>query len=385
MKALLFANTDWYLYNFRLPLARALRARGVEVVLISPPGPYGARLVAAGFRWQALPMERRSLNPLRELALLAHLIRLYRRERPALAHHFTLKCVVYGSIAAAAAGVAARVNAATGLGYVFLNPALKARLLRPVLRLLLRGTLNNGHSRLILQNGDDVAAFVQARLVDGDKIRLIRGSGVATGRFRPSPSPVLSAAPTRVLLAARLLWDKGIGEYVAAARLLRQAGLDIRFSLAGEPDAGNPASISPAQLDEWAAEGVVALLGQVEDMPALLAGTDIMVLPSYREGLPKSLIEAAACALPLITTDVPGCREVVTDGVDGLLVPMGDAGALAAAIRRLHEDPDLARRLGREARVKAVAEFDEGIVIERTLAVYEELIDAWPSAKPPVA
>jgi glycosyltransferase involved in cell wall biosynthesis len=376
LKAILFANTEWYLYNFRLPLARALRARGFEVLLISPPGEYGERLRAEGFRWQPLPMDRRSLNPPRELGLLFHLTRLYRRERPDVVHHFTVKCVIYGAIAAALARVPARINAVAGLGYVFSNPALKARLLRPLVGGLMRWSMNSPRSRLILQNSDDVAAFTQAHLADPRHIRLIKGSGVDTERFRPRAEPPLSAPPTRVLLAARLLWDKGIGEYVDAARRLRAAGLPIHFLLAGAPDPGNPDSVRQEELDAWAAEeGLVQPLGHVADMRALFAKTDIVVLPSYYgEGVPRSLIEAAACALPIVTTNNPGCREVVTDGVEGLLVPVRDAGTLAAAIRRLHAHPEWARQLGRAARAKTLAEFDERIVIERTLAVYQELL-----------
>lgn len=374
MKAILFANTDWYLFNFRLPLAKELQAQGFEVLLISPPGEYGQRLRNAGFRWEPLPMDRRSLEPLRELRLLQHLTRLYRRERPDVVHHFTIKCVVYGAIAAARAQVPARVNAVAGLGYVFTNARVKARLLRPLVRGLMRRALNSPRSRLILQNSDDVAAFRQARIADPQHIRLIRGSGVDTRRFQPAAEPVLSGDTTRVLLAARLLWDKGIADYVEAARELRAAGLPVRFLLAGAPDPGNPASIPQAQLDAWASDGLIELLGQVDDMPAQLQQVDIAVLPSYREGLPKGLIEAAACALPLVTTDVPGCREVVTDGVDGLLVPPRDPATLARAIRRLHEDPAWARSLGQAARAKSLAEFDQRIVHARTLDVYRELL-----------
>jgi len=176
-----------------------------------------------------------------------------------------------------------------------------------------------------------------------------------------------------VLLAARLLWDKGIAEFVQAARLLKAKGLALRFLLAGTPDPGNPAAIAQATLDGWQTEGLIELLGQVGDMADLYANVDMVVLPSYREGLPKSLIEAAACALPLVTTDAPGCREVVTHAVNGLLVPVKDASALARAIERLHLEPAWARQLGLAARARAVAEFDEQIVIDKTLAVYKEL------------
>jgi glycosyltransferase involved in cell wall biosynthesis len=420
VKLVLFANTEWYLYNFRRSLALALREAGHEVLLITPPGPYGERLRALGLRWEPVPMNRRSLNPLRELGLLWHLWRLFRRERPALVHGFTIKCAVYGSIAARLAGVPARINAVAGMGYVFSSNDVKARLLRPLVRVLLRLALGGRRARLILQNPDDVALFERARLVDGAQVRLIAGSGVDCARFvprgqaagdgdvdrmrnphassfrrRPESSvcedlnsrrvPASAGTtgsstspngdrPTRVLFAARLLWDKGIGEFVSAARQLRDEGRAVEFLLAGDPDPGNPAAVPEAALQAWVDEGVLQRLGHVEDMPALLATVDMVVLPSYREGLPKGLIEAAACALPLVTTDVPGCRDVVSDGVDGLRVPVRDAGALARAIAKLLDDPELAARLGEAARLKALERFDERIVIARTLEVYAELL-----------
>lgn len=374
-KIVLFANTDWYLYNFRRSLALALQAHGYDLLLISPPGQYGEKLRALGLRWEPVPMDRRSLNPLCELKFLAWLVSLFRRERPALVHGFTIKCAVYGALAARLAGVAGRVNAVAGMGYVFISNSPKARLLRPVVRALLRLALGGQGARLVLQNPDDVALFAQAGLVDPERVRLIPGSGVDCGRFLVRPSAP-AGRPLRVLLAARLLWDKGLAEYITAARRLRDEARAIEFLLAGDPDPGNPAAVPEATVREWVADGTVEWLGHVDDMPALFASVDMVVLPSYREGLPKGLIEAAACALPLVTTDVPGCRQVVTDGVDGLLVPARDADALARAIARLQDDPELATRLGQAARAKALAEFDEKIVIERTMAVYRELLPA---------
>ena len=373
MRIVLFANTDWYLYNFRRSLAFALQQAGHDVLLLSPPGPYGERLLASGLRWQAVPMRRRSLNPLREAALLLHLIRLLRRERPALVHGFTIKCAVYGSLAARLAGVPARVSAVAGMGYVFTSTDVRARALRPLVRGALRVALAGESARLILQNPDDVAVFEQSGLVDRAHIRLIPGSGVDCSRFAPHTGEPAVRGELRVLLAARLLWDKGVGEFAAAARLLRGEGRRMRFVLAGEPDPGNPAAVPADALRAWRDEGLIDWMGQVEDMPALYATVDVVVLPSYREGLPRSLIEAAACALPLVTTDVPGCREVVSDGVDGLLVPPRDAAALAHAIARLQDDPALARRLGLAARANACAKFDERVVIGRTIDVYHEL------------
>jgi glycosyltransferase involved in cell wall biosynthesis len=373
MKIVLFANTEWYLYNFRRSLALALRAQGHEVLLLSPPGPYGERLRALGLRWESVPMDRRSLNPLHEGMLLWRLARLLRRERPALVHGFTIKCAVYGSLAARMAGIRARVNAVAGLGYVFVSDDLLARCLRPMVKWLMRIALEGPQARLILQNPDDVALFERNGLVVPERIRLIPGSGVDCSRFQPRDR-TQGDAPVRVLLATRLLWDKGIAEYVEAARRLRAEGRRLHFLLAGIPDSGNPASVPEDIVKGWVSEGLIEWLGHVDDMPALLATVQIVALPSYREGLPKALIEAAACGLALITTDVPGCREVVTDGVDGLLVPVRDATALAQALRRLADDDALRSRLGLAARAKTLERFDERIVLDRTLDVYRELL-----------
>ena len=207
MKLVLFANTEWYLYNFRRSLALALKAAGHDLLLISPPGPYGEKLRALGLRWQPLPMDRRSLNPLREAALLVHLWRLFRRERPDIVHCFTIKCAVYGSLAARAARVPVRVSAVAGMGYVFTSHDAKARLLRPLVRALLRWALGGRGARLILQNPDDMALFADAGLVDPDRVDLIMGSGVDCARYLARRGP-REAGPLRVLLAARLLWTR---------------------------------------------------------------------------------------------------------------------------------------------------------------------------------
>ena len=375
MKFVFYANTDWYLYNFRLSTARQLQAHGHEVVMLSPPGEYGPRFATHGFRWVTLHMDRASLNPLREAWTLRHLTRLLRTERPDVLHNFTVKCAVYGALAARAARVPAVVNAVAGMGYVFTSDQAQARMLRPVVKLLMRGTLAGGHSRVILQNPDDADAFLRARLVPEQKIRVIRSSGVDLTRFNP-PDRAEDPRPLRVLLAARLLWEKGIGEYVEAARRLRAQGRTVVFLLAGSPDPGNPRSASRADVERWHEEGLVQWLGHVDDMPALMRSVDVMVLPSYyREGVPKSLIEGAACGLAIVTTNLAGCREVVTqDGVDGLHVRPRDPEHLAECLARLDDDRALMRRLGECARAKAMADFDERMVIRRTIDVYDELL-----------
>ncbi|HEV2620459.1 MAG TPA: glycosyltransferase family 4 protein [Frateuria sp.] len=377
MKFVFYANTDWYLYNFRLSTAQRLKADGHEVVMLSPPGPFGGRFAARGFRWITLPMDRASLNPLREAMTLKHLVRVLRREQPDLLHNFTVKCAVYGGTAARLAGVPATVNAVAGMGYVFTSNSVKARCLRPLVQAMMRGSLDHRRSLLVLQNPDDAEIFRRSRLVAEDRIHVIRSSGVDTSRFRPSSMSGRDGR-LRVLLAARLLWEKGIGEYVEAARRLKAQGRDIEFVLAGAPDHGNPRSVKSEQVQRWAEEGVITWLGHVEDMPALLSTIDVMALPSYyREGVPKSLIEGAAAGLALITTDQPGCREVVTrHGTDGLVVPPRNADALAELVARLDDDRELLARLGAKAREKALGEFDERMVIQRTLDVYERLLGA---------
>lgn len=375
MKFVLYANTDWYLYNFRLSTALHLQSQGHEVVMLSPPGEFGSRFAGHGLRWVTMDMDRASLNPATEALTLLRLVRVLRAERPDLLHSFTVKCAVYGALAARITGVPAVVNAVAGMGSVFTGDGAKARALRPIVKLLMRGTLASGNSRLVLQNPDDADAFVRLRLVPLDKIRVIRSSGVNTERFQLSGRHG-SRAPLRVLLAARLLKEKGIGEYVEASRLLKAQGRNIEFLLAGQPDAGNPMSFKRAEVERWAADGLVDWLGHVDDMPQLMRSVDVMALPSYyREGVPKSLIEGAASGLALITTDLAGCREVVSDhGVDGLHVKPRCAHALAERLAMLDDDRELLARLGTQAREKALQHFDERAVIARTVDVYDELL-----------
>lgn len=375
VKVIFFANTDWYLYNFRLGLAKFLRERGFEVVMLSPVGAYGPLLAAEGFRWVGLEMDRRSLNPAREFALIRRISAVYAAEKPDIVHHFTIKCVVYGSLIARWHRIRNRVNAVTGMGYVFSDDGYRARLLRPVVRNLIKATLGGEGTRLILQNKDDLAAFAAAELAPSEKTHVIMGSGVDTARFRPSAAS-RSNGVMRVLLASRLLWDKGIREYIEAARLLKEEGLPVEFLLAGKPDPGNPASVPESQIAKWRHGVPVKYLGHVADMPSLLANIDVAVLPSYREGVPRSLLEAAACGLPIVTTDVPGCREVVRHGVNGLLVPPRDPPALAAAVRLMWEKPDERARMGSAARQVVLNNFDQRIVFEKTFAVYRDLLSA---------
>lgn len=366
MKVLLFASMDWNLYNFRLSLARALRASGCEVVLISPPGEYSQRLLKAGFRWIPLPMARHGLNPLKELSVLLQLVRVYRREQPSLVHHFTIKSVLYGSIAARLTGVRAIINAVTGLGYVFTDNGWKARILRKIIRPLYRIALRNTH--VIFQNADDRKIFIEAALLSENMSYVIRGSGVDVSRFKPSLQRITDSK--QVLLAARLLRAKGIAEYVEAVSLVCQEMPEVLFLIAGDSDPGNPDSIGEEVIKRWKRATCVKFVGHCDDMPKLLNQVDLVVLPSYREGVPRVLLEAAASGLALVACDVPGCREIVKHGVNGVLVPIKNSRALADAIMTLLRDDKLRDRMGKMSRKIACDEFADERVIAETLGIY---------------
>ncbi|WP_456447435.1 glycosyltransferase family 4 protein [Thiolapillus sp.] len=371
MKVIFFANTDWYLYNFRLDLARYLAAQGMEVVMMSPPGDYGERLQQEGFRWISLPMERRSLNPLAEWKLLRRIRKIYEQEKPDAVHNFTIKSVIYGGLAAQAQAIRCRIQAVTGLGHVFVSDSLRARLLRPLVKRLLKRAMSGSYGRLIVQNPDDRQLFVDLKLIAPGHIHLIKGSGVDTRVFVPTRHK--RARRFRVLLASRLLREKGVREYAHAAEKLAIHADRIEFLLAGATDPGNPSSVDENDIRTWQLTGLVKVLGHVDEVQCLMREVDLVVLPSYREGAPRGLIEAAAMGLPVITTDVPGCREVVDDGVNGLLVPAGDGDALAGAIQYLLDNPDKCREFGQAGREKVLREFDQNIVFTLTGQVYREL------------
>jgi len=367
----MFANTGWYLYNHRLSLARAAQEAGYEVILVSPPDRYVQHLRDAGFEWHQLTLDRRGVNPLREAAAINRIRKLYRTLRPDVVHHFTIKPVIYGSIAARLVGVAGIVNSITGLGYVFIHEEERRSPLRGIAQALYRQALDADNVRVIFQNPVDRSTFLKRGLVREASTSLIRGSGVDIHRF--SPRPEAEGDPLAVYVG-RMLWDKGVEELVEAGRQLKVRGVAGKIVLVGEPDAGNPASIPEESLRAWEAEGAVEWWGRREDMPDVYAAGHVIVLPSYSEGLPRTLIEAAACGKPMIATDIPGCREVVTGGVHGLLVPVGDATALADAVERLFEDANLRRAMGAAARQKAIDEFADTLVAEKTLMVYQTLV-----------
>ena len=369
-KLLFLVTEDWYFCSHRLALACAARDAGFDVAVATRVSAHGEPIRSTGLRLIPIGLRRSGRNPWRELGAIGEIAAIYRRERPDIVHHVALKPVLYGSLAAKIAGVPGIVNALAGMGYVFTSQQLSAKLLRPLISLAFRFLLKG--TRVILQNPDDRNTLLATGILKDKQVALIRGSGVDTGVFRYTPQP--DTVPPLIVLPARMLWDKGVGEFVAAARILKQQGVEARFVLAGERDPDNPAAIPLEQLQDWHACGAVEWLGKQDDMPALLAQSHIVCLPSYREGLPKALLEAAACGRAIVASDVPGCREAVRHNENGLLVPPRDAVALAQSLRLLIGDAALRRRFGQRGREMAEQEFSGEKVAAETLALYRELL-----------
>ncbi|MDR7946758.1 glycosyltransferase family 4 protein [Achromobacter aegrifaciens] len=369
-RLLFVVNNPAFFMSHRVPVALAAQQAGYEVHVATMDGPAVADIQALGMTHHAIPMTRSGKHPLQELGTLLALIRLFRHLRPQIVHLVTIKPVLYGGIAARLTHVPGMVAAISGLGFVFLSNSLKMKLVRAVVARLYRLALGHPNSRVIFQNASDRDLLKSLGAVRDAQVVMIRGAGVDLNEYRAQPEP--PAPPVVVTMVARLLRDKGVQEFVQAARLLRERGLPVTMQLVGGVDAGNPASATQDDVDAWQQEGCVRALGERSDVAALYAASHIAVLPSYREGLPKSLIEAAACARAVVTTDVPGCRDAIEPGETGLLVPVRDAQALADAIARLAEDPALRQSMGAAGRALAEREFN----IDRVARIHVEIYDA---------
>lgn len=377
-KVLQVAHLDWTLYNFRLPLARALHERGYEVVFVCPYGEYTLQLQEAGFRWRRWSLVRRSLNPVREIWAIVHLCWIYYQEKPTIVYHFTIKPNLYGSLAAILVRKVAVnpkvINTFEGLGYLFSDHP-QAQRLRTIILPLMRWTLRTCRGWSLLLNRQDLKTLLQFGLITPSCVSVINGVGVDVSRFHHKGVSMHSISPI-VLMASRLLWDKGVKEFVEAARILHERGVQAQFWLAGAPDEGNPMCVPESVLWQWHHNGLIRWLGHCDDMPDLLRQVDIAVLPSYHEGVSRFLLEAAATGLPLIATDIEGCRMVVRDGINGFLVPVRDPHALAEAIERLVCDAELRQRMGKASREIAVQEFDERKILAEWLELYERVLSS---------
>jgi glycosyltransferase involved in cell wall biosynthesis len=369
-KILLFANTDWYLFNFRLGLIKELRNQGHEIVLLSPPGNFHERLKENGFQWISFSLSRQGINPISETFTLWRLFRLYQQVKPDLVHHFTIKPVIYGSFAAHLLNIHGIINSITGLGHLFIDPGFITSLLRRLAKWLYRFSLHR--TQVIFENPEDQNIFIQNKFITLEQSHLILGTGVDVDKFQPTQKT--NNIPI-VLFSSRLLATKGLIEYMDAIRILKQKGYKARFAIAGTTDPGNPASIPQGQLDAWQQSDLAEFWGWQDDMPTILAKTDIFCLPSYREGIPNALLEACACGLPIVTTDVPGCRDVVQHGVNGLLVAPREAQILAEALVTLLINPALRSTMGKASRQIALEKFSLSHIISQNLGVYAQAMN----------
>lgn len=372
-RTLLFVvNVDWFFLSHRLPIALEAQRQGYQIHVASAITDKLDELKQYGFIVHPLAIDRSSLGLGELFRDLAQLWRVFTNVRPDVVHLITIKPILLGGLVARLAGVPAVVVAVSGLGFVFTARSMKAVLLRLPVLALYRVALNHRNLKIIFQNPDDRDKLVNTLNLSQSKLIMIYGSGVDLVQFSYSKLPV--GTPV-VLLAARLLTDKGIREFVKAARLLRLRGVLARFCLAGTVDSANPTSLTEVELEEWVNEGVIECWGHRLDMPNVFRSAYIVVLPSYREGLPKVLLEAAACGRPVVTTDVPGCRDAVSPGVTGVLVPVRNFLALADALEALVNDPEGCQSMGKAGRLLAEHSFDVRQVVSAHLNIYRELIE----------
>lgn len=371
----LVANTSWYIYNFRLPLLRQILDSGYRLTVIAPYDTYTPLLEQEGFTVANWQVNRSSINPFAEIISIIHLVSLYRSLAPSLVHHFTIKACLYGTIAAKIARVYCVINAVTGLGHMFLGARKRNRLLRKLTKPLYRATLNARRSTVVFQNPSDLERLVNLGITSSSQTLLIKGSGIDIARFSPTnDTSGYYHTPVKLLFPSRLTKEKGIVELVDACKLLWSRNHVFELLLAGDLDLGNRSTISMDYLDYLRSQPNISFLGHIQDMPSLYESADIVVLPSWREGLSRALIEAASMERPIITTDVPGCLDVVDHGDTGLLVPKNDPHSLSLAITLLLNKPLFARSLGKSARRKVVKHFQVSHINQETLNQYTHLL-----------
>jgi glycosyltransferase involved in cell wall biosynthesis len=377
-KIVYFIAEDFYFLSHRLALAEACRDAGWAVVVATRTGPRAAEIARAGFALEPIPLERGGMNPLSDLRALFAVIGVLRRHRPDILHAVGVKPVLYGTLAALVTGTPHIVAALAGMGSLLSGAAQRAGaargsgLVRTLVQRALRPLLNRSRVRVIVQNDDDRALVLANGLTTPARTVMIRGSGVDLDAF--AAQPIAAAPPVVFALVARMLIDKGVPEAVEALRLLRGRGVPAVLRLVGAPDPENPMTLDESRLAAYAAEPGVEWRGASDDIVGVWRAAHVAVLPSWREGMPKALLEALASARPVITTDTVGCRDVIEDGVEGILVPLKNPQALAAAMERLATDAELRARMGRAARRRAETKFDRRRVVEAHLDLYRGLL-----------
>lgn len=370
---LFVVNVDWFFWSHRLPIALEAQRQGFRVHIATRLTGLQEQIESLGIVVHPLAAMNRSSTGLADACrTVVELWRLYKSVLPDVVHLVTIKPVLLGGLVARFAGVPAVVMAVSGLGFVFTATGFKALLRRLAVTALYRLAFGHRNLKIIFQNADDQLVLTKSMGLPQEKINLIRGSGVDLTVFCKVPQ--LPAVP-EIVFAARLLIDKGVCEFVDAARLLKARGVSARFCIVGTVDPDNPSSVDDFTVKQWENEGVVELWGHRSDMPNVLKSAYLVVLPSYREGLPKILLEAAACGRAVVTTDVPGCRDAITPGITGILVPARNVIALSDALEALINDPVRCRDMGDAGRLLAERSFDVQLVVDKHLDIYEELIE----------
>lgn len=369
-RVIFFSNTGWYLYNFRLSLIEACRNNGAEVVLLCPKDDYTDRLQNLGFYVKTIEFERKSINFFQDFRVILTLRKLQKSKLPTIVHSFTLRCIFLSTMAGLFGSPYRNVHSFTGMGFLFSQKSVTKNQFAKFLLGLVSVPLRFKSNRVIVQNPDDFKLLAKT-FIPPTSITLIPGSGVDIKHFSKNKYANLTAQQNvTVLIATRILADKGIHEFIEAAKIIGQCKPLIKFLIAGKIDEGNPSSIKQSEVDAWKALPNIDFLGHQENMLAVYRRSDIVVLPSYREGLPKTLIEACSCGLPIIATDVPGCNHVVQDGENGFLVPIRDAKNLAEKIVFLSKSFSLRERMGKNGRRKAEQLYDQKVINEKTIRLY---------------
>jgi glycosyltransferase involved in cell wall biosynthesis len=367
-KLFIVVSEDWSFWSHRLPLALSATEAGFDVTLYTKINRLEEEINAKGIKVVNVNFSRSSKSPIIDLLNIIKLTRIFRREKPDIIHNVALKTILVSSMAAAFAKNTVVINAYTGLGYVFSSNQLQAKVIRSFIKPLFRFLMQKKCFWTIFQNPDDMKLFDELKLSSPERSVLIRGSGVDTKEF--SQTDDLNEIPV-VMLASRILWDKGVGEFVEAAKRIIKENIKAKFILVGDADAANPMSIPVSTLKHWSSEGSISWEGHSNNMPQTLSSASIVCLPSYREGLPKILLEAAATGRPLIATDVPGCREIVRNGENGILVRLKDVESLYDALKLLISNKEMRQSMGQKSRNLVESELSSDIINGQTLALYE--------------
>lgn len=373
MKILLVANSGWYLYNFRSTLINDIKQKGFDLKIISPADRYSEILIKQKNSHVQWNLSRKSINPLKEFKSLLDLIIIYRKLKPDLIHHFTIKACIYGTIAAKFSNTKKVINSITGLGHIFVGKKLSTKILKAFLLPIYKLVFNAKRSNMIFQNEDDLNDFINFKLTNKESSCLIKGSGIDIKKFSNSNVNHLENfhSPVRLLFPSRLIIEKGIIELIDACKSLWSQNYNFELYIAGETNDDNRSVINKKVLADIENNPRIKSLGHVKDMKSLFENIDIVILPSWREGLSRSLIEAAAMRKAIITSDVTGCSQIIDHGINGILVPVNDSNGLILAIKLLIHNPELSRKFGERIREKVLRKFTAKIINKETLEFYE--------------